>query len=410
MFVARRFLRSRRTGFLSLNAILSALGFVLGVASLIIALALMTGFQSDVIERIMGSNAHVLVYPADGNPVIENPGRPGGEVARIEAVEGVVAAQPVVHGFAGVTGGVGAVQWATITGVSPEGMKRVTDMGGRMVHGRLEDLSVPTATDRPPVVLGSRLAARLGVMPGEPVQLIVPRPRLTPWGVSARIRVLEVVGLFETGFVEYDESWAFVSLATGQRLFDAPGGAHRIAARVQDLERLTDVEERIAAELGPGYFVDDVIRQNRVFFSALRLEKLLMSLAVGLIVLVAALGIVSSLVLTVAQKTREIGVLVALGATPRGVMKIFVLQGMAMGIIGTVLGAALGAGLSWTLDRFQIIRLDPEVYYLDSLPFRVDAVDMAWIVGLALVVAFLATLYPAWRAARLDPVEALRDE
>ncbi len=408
--MARRFLRSRSTGFLSLNATLSAIGFVLGVASLIVALALMTGFQSDVIERIMGSNAHVLIYPADGGVIMEDPTRPGGEIEKTESVNGVIAAHPVVSGFAGITGGTGGMQWATLNGVQPDGLERVTDMRTRMIHGALTDLTAETLSGRPAVILGTRLAARLGVLPGEPIQLMVPRPRLTPWGVSPRTRILEVVGLFETGFVEYDEAWAFVSLATGQSLFDAQGGAHRLAVRVETLGEMLEVKERIEEELGPAYVVDDVISQNKVFFSALELEKLLMSLAVGLIVLVAALGIVSSLVLTVAQKTREIGVLVALGATPRGVMKIFVFQGLTMGIIGTALGAALGAGLSWVLDRFKIIALNPDVYYLDALPFRVDPGDLLWIVGLAVVVAFLATLYPAWRAARLDPVEALRDE
>ncbi len=408
-FVALRFLRSRRTGFLSLNALLSALGFTLGVASLVIALALMAGFQNDVIARIVGANAHVLVFPADAREVLTNPELPGGIVDRVRAVPGIDAAEPVVQGYAGVTAG-GTVQWASITGLDPSGISAITDLERQMVRGTVDDLARPTATGRPGVLLGARLAARLGVVPGEPVRLIVPRPRLAPWGPTVKQRVLEVAGVFETGYVEYDESWAFVTLDAGRSIFDVESSAHWIAARVDDLGELEATQERLAATLGPGFWIDDVIRRNRVFFSALRLEKLLMGLAVGLIVLVAALGVVSTLVLTVTQKTREIGVLVSMGATPRGIQSIFVLQGLAMSVLGTLLGAGIGWGLCAALDHWQVIRLDPDVYYLEFLPFAVEPPDLLWVVGLALATGLVATLYPAWRAARLDPVEALRRE
>jgi len=405
VFVARRFLRARRQGFLSLISILSATSFLLGVASLILALALMSGFQGDVIHRILGSNAHAIVFRTDGTPIEH------AEALQrtIEAQSGVVATEPVVQGFAGIAAQGGLVQWSSVQGVRPEYGSRVTELGRHLVEGSLDDLTRPTASGRPPILLGADLARKLGVLKGDIVRLIVPRLRLTPWGVSVRRPAAEVVGTFATGFYEYDASWSFVALEEGRRLFDAGrDGCHWIAVRVADLGRLAAVERAIGEAVGPDYLVSDILAQNRPYFSALRLEKLLISLSIGLIVLVAAFGVIITLILTVTQKVREIGVLSALGATPRGILRIFVYQGLAMGLLGTIAGGLLGCGLAWYLDRYRVIRLDPEIYLLDHLPFVVQPSDLAWVLSIAVAVSLLATIYPAWRAARLDPVEALR--
>ena len=406
LFVARRFVRARRQGFVSLISLLSALGFTVGVASLVVVLALMTGFQDEVIGQVLGANAHVLVFSAEGNGEIDDP---DGLVERILAVPGIVAAGPVVHGYAGLVAGGDRLEWTSVTGAEPKTLAAVTDLAKSMSAGSLAALGRPTASGRPGIVLGAVLARKLGTFPGDTIRMVVPRARLTPWGASLRRPAVEVVGTFETGFREYDETWSFLSLADARRIFGVRG-AHWIAVRVDDVRRLDEIEDRLAAALGPGYLVDDVIRHNRSFFSALRLEKLLMFCAVGLIVLVAALGVVSTLVLTVTQKVRVIGVLTAMGATPRDILAIFVAQGLAMGLSGTFLGAALGTGLCFVLDRFQLIRLDPTIYYLDHLPFTVRPADLLAVVAASSVVAFLATLWPAWRASRLEPVEALRNE
>ncbi len=405
LFIARRFVRARRQGFLSLISLLSAASFFVGVMSLILALGLMTGFQEDVIGRILDANASLIVQPADGTLTIPEP---AALAQRVEAVPGVAAAAPVVHGYAVVIGPTRQLQFSMVTGIDPAASDRVIGIGRHMSEGRLAALGEPTASGRPGVVIGAELARRLGARPGDTVQLIVPRPKITPWGLDIRKPVFEVVGIFATGYNEYDTQWMFTGLATGQGLFDAAGAAHWIAVRARDLQRIPELRDRVGTALGRGWFVTDVLSSNRSFFSALKLEKLYMFLAVGLIVLVAALGVVSALILTVTQKVREIGVLVALGATPRGILQIFLYQGLAMGLLGTVGGAVVGVSLAKVLDHFRLIKLNPEIYYLDHLPFSVRAGDLGLIVGIAVLVAIVATLYPAWRAARLDPVEALR--
>jgi lipoprotein-releasing system permease protein len=407
-FIALRFLRARRQGFLSLIGLLSALGFAVGVASLTVALALMTGFQEDMIDKILGANAHLLVFPTGGTPILE---KPGTVIDRLEAVEGVEAAAPVVNGKGVLLSEVGVTQWATINGVEPALTRRVTDIDEGMVAGSLDDLTRATPSGKPPIVLGERLAARLGVGLGDRVQMLVPRPKVAPWGVSIRRPVFEVVGLFATEYESYDAEWSFLSIDQARDLLNVGEGAHWVAGRVADIDELKPIKERAQQALaGAPVVVEDIMRHNRALFSALELEKLLMFCAVGLIVLVAALGVVSTLVLTVTQKVRVVGVLVAMGATPGGILRIFVLQGAAMGILGTVVGAVTGVALCWVLDTYRLISLDPTVYFLDHLPFTVRAGDLAAIVVSSALISLLATIYPALRAARLDPVEAIRDE
>jgi lipoprotein-releasing system permease protein len=406
-FLARRFLRARRKGFVSLIGVFSALGFAVGVASLIIVLALMTGFQQDFIGRILGANAHILVFPADGSETIRDP---EAVIARVEGVPHVVAAAPVVSGPAGIVGPNGAVRWTVTSGVEPARIDEVTKIAESMHFGSFDALDQPTVSGRPGIVLGDDLASRLGAYPGDAVRMMIPRPRITPWGPSIRQPALEVVGTFRTGYHEYDTSWSFIALGEAREFYGAGEGAHRVAVRLDDLQALDAAMADVAETLGPDYMVRSIVEINRAYFSALKIEKLMMSFALGLIVVVAALGVVSTLVLTVTQKVREIGVLVALGATRRGVLRVFVFQGLAMGFLGTLLGAVLGVGLCVGLDRTQAISLDPEVYYLDHLPFEVLPGDLFVVLGLSLVVALIATLYPAWRAASLDPVEALRGD
>lgn len=404
-FVALRFVRARRQGFLSLISVISALSFMVGVAALVIVLALMTGFQTDFVGRIFDSNAHVFVQSLGESGLIEGA---DALVEEIEALPGVAAAEAQVVGYGAIIGSSGVVQFTQITAVDPERAGEVTTIGEGMVLGRFDQLDDAEEGDRPGLVLGDSLAATLGVFPGDVVQLLVPRMRLTPWGAKLRQPVFRITGTFETGHHEYDSAWSFISLEEGQRVFDTGDAVMRVAARVEDIHEVEVVKERVAEALGAGYLVQSVLDNSRAYFAALKLEKLMMFCALTMIVIVAAMGVVSALVLTVTQKVREIGVLLALGTSRATILRIFVIQGFWMGALGTFLGAALGAGIAITLHRTQAIKLDPGIYLLDHLPFLVEPTDFVSVIVVSLVISLIATIYPAWRAASLDPVEALR--
>ncbi len=405
-FLASRFVRARRQGLISLISVISALGFLLGVASLIIVLALMTGFHQETFRHILDANAHAWVLSATDDGIVD----PAALIATIEQLPGVVAAEPLVQGFGMMISRGGTMQFASVHGVDPARGGRVSSIAKTLVEGRFEDLSLGDH-GRPGIVLGRQLAERLGVGLGDLLQLRVTQPDLTfSERPTLRGKTFAVVGLFAAGYEEYDTTWAFIDLEVARDLYGLDQAAQRIAVRTTGIGAVPSLTETLRRELGSGYVVEDIYGHYTTLFSALRLEKLLLFIAVGLIVLVAAFGVVSTLVLTVMQKVRAIGVLAAMGATPHGLMRIFVYQGMAMGVAGTLGGAGLGVGAAWLLDRFAVIKLDPQVYLLDHLPFRLQWSDILATVGMSLGVAVLATLYPAWKVARLDPVEALRHD
>lgn len=406
-FLARRFVRARRQGFVSLISAISALGFALGVASLIIALALMTGFTKETFRQILEANAHVWILSADDGQGLADP---DALAQRLSTLPGVAAAEPLVVGEGGLLAPGVPFQFTQVYGVEAAHAGQVTSIGRSMVVGELADLEHERPSGRPGVILGEKLARRCGVQRGDSVRLITPSPDIAPWGATLRPRTFEVIGIFSTGYEEYDKLWSVISLRDAQAMFGARGRADRVAVRVTALDRIPQTAQSLRQQLGTGYQVEDISEIYRPLFSALRLEKLLMFLAIGLIVLVAAFGVVSTLVLSVMQKVRAIGVLAAMGATPRGLMRIFVYQGAAVGVVGTIAGAGLGVGACWLLDHFELIKLDQTVYYIDHLPFELLWHDVATVVGVSLLVAVLATVYPAWKVAQLDPIEALRHD
>lgn len=407
VFLARRFVRARKQGLVSLISIISALGFLLGVASLIVVLALMTGFHASTFQHILDANAHIWVRPADLSAVNNSVAT----IARIEAVDGVSAAEPVVETLGFVIPRGGRVQPAAVHGIDPQRAGRVSRLDRSMVDGTLASLHRVRPDDRPKVIVGHSLAEQLGVGVGDVVTLMVPVPELMfSERLTLRRRALEVVGIFKTGYDEYDSSWVLTALDTVRDLLRLDGEAERIAVRAESVDSVPEVSARLHRELGTDWLIEDIYGHYTALFSALRLEKLALFLALGLIVLVAAFGVISTLVLTVMQKVRAIGVLTAMGATPRALMQVFVYQGATMGVVGTLGGAALGVSSAWALDRYQLIKLDPRIYLMDHLPFQIVWSDVVVTIAVALVVSLIATLYPAWRVARLDPVEALRHD
>jgi lipoprotein-releasing system permease protein len=409
LFVARRYLlASRKQAIIFVISLISVLGVIVGVAALVVVLALMTGFQEQIQSRILGANAHLTILSGwAGRPIADGPGA----AETIAALPGIAAAAPVVYEKGMVSSALNAPGMAVmIKGVDPASENRLTTLAEH-ADGDLAILAHPATSGHAPAFLGRGLATALGVERGDVVRLIIARPAVSPLLTVPRSREFLVVGTFETGFYEYDTSRVYVGIEALRRFTGlAPAEATAIEARVGDPLRIAAIGAAVQGRLGQEYYVNDLIRMNRTFFSALRLEKLAMSISIGLIILVAALNIVSILVLLVMEKVRDIGILAAMGATAPHIRGIFALQGLIIAALGTLTGAALGVGLAWSLDHWRLVTLPADVYFIPYVPFRVRAADVLAVVGLTFSISFLATLYPAWRAAQLDPSEALRYE
>ena len=409
LFVARRYLlASRKQAIVFLISLISVLGVIVGVAALVVVLALMTGFQEQIQARILGANAHLTILSGwAGRPIADGVAA----AEEIAALPGVASAAPVVYEKGMAASTLNAAGMAVmIKGVDPEAEERLTTLAEH-VDGDLAILAHPAESGHAPAFLGRGLATALGVERGDVVRLIIARPAVSPLLTVPRSREFLVVGTFETGFYEYDTNRIYVGIAALRR-FTGLGAAEATAveARVTNPHRIAETGAAVQRSLGQDYYVNDLIRMNRTFFSALRLEKLAMSISIGLIILVAALNIVSILVLLVMEKVRDIGIMAAMGATAAHIRGIFALQGLIIALLGTLTGAALGVGLAWSLDHWRLVTLPADVYFIPYVPFRVRPLDVLTVVGATFGVSFLATLYPAWRAAHLDPSEALRYE
>ena len=400
--VALRYLLARRRQvFISVISLVSTLGVTVGVMALIIALALMTGLQGELQDRILGSSAHVFVYKTKGIDAYR------AEVAKIRALPGVTGAAPAVMGKAMITGiNPGFLQ---VKGIDPELEGSVNEMATLLTDGSLADLTPATEDDLPGIVLGKDLAGNIGAMVGDTVTLLTPEGTLTPMGVMPRQRRLKVVGTFRVGLYDVDSSSGFVGLEEGMRIAGAERVDH-IEVKLANAYDAPRIAEQIALEFGPEYLTQDWTDINQELYSALMLEKIGMGIGIGLIVMVAALNIIASLILLVMEKTRDIAILKTMGASKRSIMFVFLLQGTIIGVIGTVVGAISGVLLATVLDRYRLITIPSDVYQVSYLPFRVIPGDVVTVIIGAVVVCFLATLYPSRQAARLDPAQALRYE
>ena len=401
-FVARRYLRARRRQMMiSFITLISILGVMTGVAALIIILSLYAGMSQDLQQRILGATSHLTVISSQPGGLRDYP-RLAGRLRRLDEVTHVT---PAIYVQAMVTAG-GASTGIVLKGIDPASEQAALAGIVGLKSGRLAELQSGRN-----LFLGEQLALRLNARPGATVTVVVPKGTLTPLGIVPRVHRFRVAGMFETGLYDVDNGWAFVSLAEGQRLSGLPAGSvQALELRVRDIYAVEALQTRLARDLGDGVSVTNWIDQNRPLFAALKLEKWGMFLAIGLIVLVAALNIVTTLVMMVMEKNRDIAILRAMGASRRQVMGIFIWQGLFIGLVGTALGDLLGIGLSLAADHYRWIRLDAQVYSLPYLSFRVGWVDVLTVSAVAVLVSFLATLYPSRQAARIDPVEAIRYE
>jgi len=402
LHVALRYLLAKRKqAFISVISLISTIGVAVGVMAVVIALAVMTGLQQELRDRILGSNPHVYVSKVGGIDDYH------AEVARLRQMPRVIGAAPDVIGQGLIFAG-GSTMPVSIKGVDPALEPSVTDVKTAMQSGSLDALTT-RGDDVPGIVLGKDLAASLHVMVGDSVQVLTLEGVLTPMGTRPLPRRRRVVGLFKLGLYEFDSTYAFVSLQDAMRLFDKRQ-VDFIQLRVDDITKAPQVAATVTRQLGDQYLTEDWTVMNKSLFSALTLEKIAVSLAVGLIVLVAALNIVATLILLVMEKHRDVAILKTMGANARSVTAIFMAQGLLIGLVGTTVGAAAGYALSFVFDRYQLIRMPIDVYQVSHLPFTVLPRDFALVIAVAILICFVATIYPSRQAARLDPAQALRYE
>jgi lipoprotein-releasing system permease protein len=403
--VALRYLKARRRqAFLSVVSLIAVLGFTLGVMALIVALALMTGFQEDIQSKILGASAHLMVYSSESRGISDyrNIMRVVSSDPAVQSVSPVVYGKVMVYSSGGANG-------IIVKGIDPGLEGKVTELAAKIDKQVLAELRNP-GEERDGIVLGYDLAASLRVQRGDLVTLVSPDSMLSPLGMMPKFKKFKVLGEFNSGLYEYDTSWALLGMNTAQRLFSLGSSVSLVEARIDDIYSAEEISKRLQKTLGPHYVVNNWIHQNKSLFSAMKLEKIMLFITIGLIVLVASFNVISTLVMMVLDKTSDIAILMAMGCTSRQIMRIFMLQGILIGVAGTILGALLGVAGSWLMDHYRVIQLPLDVYFIPYLPFRVRPVDFATITLTALAISFVSTLYPALRASRINPAEALRYE
>jgi len=419
LFIAARYLRAkRRQAVIGVITVISIIGVAAGVASLIIALAINNGFRQDLQDRLLGSTSHInlLRIQSDGirnwEPLL----------ARLEKQPHVIAGAPAIYEQVLISRGARA-QGGILKGIIPADERKVSTILDTVKQGSSaaldENPSQSPATGNettapqstlPPVVLGKDLADELGASVGSVVTVTSPQGELTPFGIVPKYKRFKVTGVFASGFFDYDNTWAFIRLSDAQRLFDLSDVVSVLEFKVDDIYKAGEIGRQLEDAAGKGFMSTNWMEQNRAIFHALRLERVVTFITIGLIVFVAALNILISLIMMVMEKTRDIAVLVSMGAKRRQIRRIFMYQGILIGVIGTALGLIVGFALSWAGGHYHLLALSAEVYSIDYVPFAPRPLDGLLVALVAIGVSFIATLYPSWSAASVLPAEALRYE
>ncbi len=416
LMIGLRYLKAKRKStFISIITFISTAGVTLGVMALIVVLAVMTGFEEDLKDKILGTNAHVVVV-RNGAPMDDY----RGVSEKLKQFKGVVAATPFIYNQVMLSSGKN-VSGVVLRGIDVATDRQVTRLSKTVIDGSLDKLD-PVMTDGkealPGVMLGKELAKHLNLLVGDKVNVVSPMGNITPLGVMPKLKPFRVVGIFNTGMFEYDSTLAYVSLSEAQQFFDLGDTVTGVQLKVEDVYHTGELARSINRTLGVQYYARDWMQMNKNILFALKTEKVVMFIILTLIVLVAAFGIASTLFMVVMEKTRDIAILKSMGATSRSIMKIFVLEGMIIGTVGTLLGVS--SGLLIALNLEPIIAFiqkvtgqnffSKDIYYLDRFPSQVVTSDVVLISITALCISFVATLYPAWQAGKMLPAEALRYE
>lgn len=412
LFIGLRYLKAKRKStFISLITLISVAGVALGVMALIIVLAVMTGFEEDLKDKILGTNAHIVVLNGTG-AMDDYPKL----LKKVQSIDGVLAATPFIYNQVMLSSGRN-VSGVVLRGIDVQSDAKVTNLHKSIVEGSLQALE-DGAAKTPGLVIGKELAKNLGLFLGEKVDVISPMGNITPFGMMPKMRRFQVAGIFNTGMFEYDSTLAYVSLNEAQEFLGLGDVATGIQLKVRDVYKTGELARLIDRELGPPYHARDWMQMNKNILFALKTEKSVMFIILTLIVLVAAFGIASTLFMVVMEKNRDIAILKSMGATSRSIMRIFVFEGVIIGVLGTAIGVLSGLLVALNLEPivsfvqkvtgFELFSKD--IYYLDHFPSQVIASDVILISITAVVISFAATLYPSWAASRMSPAEALRYE
>jgi lipoprotein-releasing system permease protein len=444
LFIASRYLRAkRRQAFIGIITGISIIGVAAGVASLVVALAINNGFRQDLQQRLLGSTSHISLQRIADDGIRDWPPL----MDRLSKEPHVVAAAPAIFEQVLISRGPRA-RGAVLKGMIPKYERQVGDLLNSVKEGsaagleadshlgesvtgsesrspsaRADEASAPAQASpdslaavyrrlaaMPPIILGKEMADNLGAKVGSEVMVTSPQGELTPFGTVPKYTRFKVVGIFKSGFFDYDSSWAFAALSDAQRLFGLGNLITVIEFKVDDLDRADGIAREIESAAGPGFMAVNALQQNSALFKALKTERLVTFITIGLIVFVAALNILITLIMMVMEKTKDIAVLMSMGTRKGQVRNVFIAQGVLIGVIGTAIGLVLGYAIAYVGGQYHIISLSPEVYSIDYVPFAPRIVDGAWVALFTVLVSFVATVYPSWSAARILPAEALRYE
>mgnify|MGYP003802327911 CR=1 FL=1 len=418
LFVSLRYLMAKRKqAFFSIITIISIISVTIGVMTLITVLGVMSGFENDLKEKILGTNAHIRIFKFDKG--IEDYPSVSSQITKIT---GVMATTPFVYSEA-MLSSEAAVSGIVLLGINPETVGQVTNLKQNLIRGSLDNLMHPAlpglsphAPILPGIFIGKELAKIFGLSYLDEVTVISPLGEQTPMGMVPKMKKFRIVGIFDSGMYEYDSKWAYIFLPTAQQFFQMGEAVSGIEVKVSDPYKAHTIAEAIEKKLGFSFQARDWMEMNKNLFSALRIEKIIMFIILVLIILVASFGIISILIMVVMEKTSDIAIMKTMGAKASSIMRIFMIDGLVIGIFGTILGTIGGLSLGENIQavanvlekRFHVTVFPPDVYYIDKIPFQISLADITLIMVITLAISFLATVFPSWQASRLDPAKALR--